>query len=203
MSHKLCRAMAMLMSLLWSAGFAAAQAGRATRNSGNNTQGKSVRVSADSAISARADRVPLSRNFAAAGLRADDLLRVWQRHIAYTFQNGYPLSELSIDFDRDRAADALGLAALAASNDADRAALEQLRNLFESLQRWSDDLVEDKRNLRLARYYMSPTALDDDPVFQKNTECGRFIALMLAGKQLAEAPPLVNNSAREMVAAAG
>ena len=130
----------------------------------------------------------LSRNFAATGLRAGELLRDWQQHIAFTFQNGYPLSEVSIFFDRDRAADALGMAALAASDDADRAALQQLRNLFTSLEQWSDSLVEDKRNLRLARYYMSPTALEDDPVFQRNTECATSIAVMLSSKQLAEIP---------------
>lgn len=125
--------------------------------------------------------------FCGCRFEADDLLGDWQRHIVNTFEKGYPLSELSIKSDRDRADDALGLAALAASNDADWAALERLRSLFESLQRWSDDLVEDKRNLRLALYYVSRTALDDDPVFQKNTECGRFIASMLAGKRPAEA----------------
>ena len=142
----------------------------------------------DSATPERADGASLSRNFAAPGLRASELLRDWQQHIAFTFQNGYPLSEVSIFFDRDRAADALGLAALAASNDADRAALQQLRNLFTSLEQWSDGLVEDKRNLRLARYYMSPTALKDDPVFQRNTECATSIAVMLSSKQLVEIP---------------
>ena len=142
----------------------------------------------DAATPERTKAAPLSRNFGTTGLRAAELLRDWQQHIAFTFQNGYPLSEASIFFDRDRAADALGLAALAASNDADRAALQQLRNLFANLQHWSDGLVEDKRNLRLALYYMSPTALDDDPVFQKNAECGRSIALMLASKQLPDAP---------------
>lgn len=130
--------------------------------------------------------LPLSRDFAAAGLRTADLLRDWQQHIAYTLQNGYPLSELSIAFDRDRAADALRSAELAASTDTDGAALEQLRNLFESLQRWSDNLVEEKRNMRLARYYMSPMALDDDAVFQKNAKCLRSITSMLASKRLAD-----------------
>lgn len=140
----------------------------------------------DSATPARADGAPLSRNFAATGLRAAELLRDWQQHIAFTFQNGYPLSEASISFDRERAADALRSAELAASTDADRAALQQLRNLFASLEHWSDGVVEDKRNLRLARYYMSATALEDDPEFQKNAKCVTFITSMLASKRLAD-----------------
>lgn len=139
-----------------------------------------------SATSERTGGVVLSQDFATTGVKAADLLRDWQQHIAFTLQNGYPLSELAIAVDRDRAADALRLAELAASNDADRVALEQLRDLFESLQRWSDNLVEEKRNMRLARYYMSPTALDDDPVFQKNEKCVRLITSMMAGKHLVD-----------------
>lgn len=142
----------------------------------------------DSVTLERADGAPLSRSFSATGLRVSELLRDWQQHIAFTFENGYPLSEATIFFDRDRAADALGLAALAASNDTDRAALVQLRNLFANLQQWSDGLVEDKRNLRLAQYYMSPTGLEDDAVFQKNTKCAISIAEMLTSKQLAKIP---------------
>jgi hypothetical protein len=186
MSNTLYRAIATLMLLSWSAGLAAAQAGRTTGNSVNNNEENSARVSSDPATREQPGAARLSRNFAAAGLRATDLLRDWQQHIAYTFQNGYPLSELSIGLDHDRAADALRLAQLEASSDADRAALEQLHNLFESLQRWSDELIEDKKNLRLAPYYMSPAELNDDAQFKKNAECAGFLARMLASGRLAE-----------------
>ena len=46
----------------------------------------------------------------------------------------------------------------------------------------------------MARYYMSPTALDDDPVFQKNTECGRFIIELQCWRASGwRRPPRVNN----------
>jgi hypothetical protein len=128
----------------------------------------------------------LSQGFAAAGLRATTLLREWQRRIAYNIRIGLPLCESCIAVDRDQAADALRLATLIASKDADHTALEELLNLFEDLQQWSDALVEDNRNMELGRYYMSPTALNDDPLFQKSAECARFLAPMLASGQLAE-----------------
>jgi hypothetical protein len=78
------------------------------------------------------------------------------------------------------------LAELLASKDADRAALEELLELFENFQRWSDALVEDNRNGELGRYYMSPTGLNDDPIFQKTAECSRFLAPMLAAGRLTE-----------------
>jgi len=78
------------------------------------------------------------------------------------------------------------LATLLASRDADRAALQELLNLFENFQRWSDALVEDLREWDLGRYYMSPTALNDDPLFQKSAECAEFLAPMLASARPAE-----------------
>ena len=77
-------------------------------------------------------------------------------------------------------------AATDARTDTDRAALQELVNLFENFQRWSDALVEDFREWDLGRYYMSPTALNDDTLFQKSAECAEFLAPMLASGRLAE-----------------
>lgn len=98
---------------------------------------------------------------------------------------GLALCESCIAIDRERAEDALRLATLLASNNADQSALQQLLNLFEGLQQWSDALVRDNRNGELGRYYMSPAALNDDPVFHKSAECEKFLAPMLASRQLA------------------
>ena len=131
-------------------------------------------------------RLRLSQDFAAAGRRATTLLRAWQGRIADTIRLHLPLCEPCIAADRDQAAEAVRLAALLASNDADRAALSQLLDLFENFQRWSDALVEDNKTGGLGRYYMSPTGLNDDPMFQKTADCARFLAPMLASRHLAE-----------------
>ena len=131
---------------------------------------------------------PLSQSFAAAGLRATTLLGGWQRRIASTIGIGLPLCESCIAADRDQAAGAVRLATLLASTDADRTALEELLNLFENVQQWSDALLEDNREWDLGRYYISSTALNDDPLFQKSAECARFLAPMLASGRLAEDP---------------
>jgi len=173
-----------LDSLLWLAETAAAQAEQTRSNPVDNGEGK-IAVTAWAAADTPAEP-RLSQDFAAAGRRATTLLRAWQGRIADTIRLHLPLCEPCIAADRDQAAEAVRLAALLASNDADRAALSQLLDLFENFQRWSDALVEDNKTGGLGRYYMSPTGLNDDPMFQKTADCARFLAPMLASRHLAE-----------------
>ena len=178
------RATLALIPLLSLAETAAAQAEQTRSDPVDNSEEKIVvNVWAEADTPAEEQ---LSRRFAAAGLRATTLLREWQRHIAYNIRIGLPLCESCIAADRDQAAEAMRLATLLASRDADHTALEELLNLFENFQRWSDALVEDLREWDLGRYYMSPTALNDDTLFQKSAECAEFLAPMLASGRLAE-----------------
>jgi hypothetical protein len=163
---------------------AAAQVGEARSDPVDDSEGKiavTVWAAADSAAEQQ-----LSQDFAAAALRATMLLREWQHHIASTIRIGLPLCESCIAEDRDQAAEALRLATLLASKDADQTALQELLDLFENFKRWSDALVEDNQNGELGRYYMSPTGLNDDPVLQKTAQCAQFLAPMLASGRLAE-----------------
>lgn len=131
----------------------------------------------------------LSRGFVAYALNAAAQIRNWQSHLAYTLQNGYPLSDSWIASDRDQAADALRLAAVAAASDTDRTALQQLLTLFGNVRSWSDARVDDERNLRLATYYVSRSALDNDESFQKNIDCTNSLTAMLASGRLEEEIP--------------
>ncbi len=140
----------------------------------------------DPAVSAQAAPAALSRDFAASAMRAAAEIRDWQLHLAYTLQSGLPLSESGIASDRDRAADALQLAALTAEGEADRAALMQLVNLFGDAQSWTDARVEDNRNLRLGNYSVSASALDDDESFQNNVSCANSLTSMLASRRFSE-----------------
>jgi hypothetical protein len=132
------------------------------------------------------DEQQLSQDFAAAGLRATTLLREWQQSIASTIRVGLLPCESCIAADRNQAGDAMRTATLLAANDADAAALQELLNLSQALQQWSDALVEDSKNAELGRYYTSPTALGDDPLFQKGAKCASFLIPMLASERLEE-----------------
>lgn len=132
---------------------------------------------------------PLSQNFVTSALKAAAQIRNWQSHLAYTLQNGYPLSDSWISSDRDQAADALRLAAVATSSGTDRTALKQLLTLFMNVQSWSDARVDDESNLRLATYYASRSALDNDESFQKNMDCTKSLTAMLASGRLEQGLP--------------
>jgi hypothetical protein len=182
-SYRVTLTLASLSSL---AQTAAAQAGQTGSDPVDNSEERGA-VTAWTAPNTPTEQ-HLSQDFAAAGLRATILLREWQQSIASTIRMGLPLCESCIALDRDQAADAVQMTTLLASTDAERTTLQELLNLFGNIQRWSDALVEDNRNGALGPYYMSATALTDDPLFQQSAECARFLAPMLASGQLAEDP---------------
>lgn len=108
----------------------------------------------------------MSRQFPAAALHALSTLREMRTDLAYTLNNGYPLEKLWLASDRDRAADALDLAVLNDSTEADHAVMRELLQYFDALQRWSDDLLVADREMRLAQQYLSPGALQNDEQYQ-------------------------------------
>jgi hypothetical protein len=184
-SEKFYEANLRLDSLLSLAETSPAQAGQTSSNPVDKSGGK-IAVTVWAAADDPSAERRLSQDFAAAGSRVNALVREWQGHIADTIRLHLPLCESCIALDREQAAEALRLAEILASKDADQAALQELLNLFGNIQRWSDALVKGNRNGELGRYYMSPTALDDDPLFQQSAECTRFLAPMLATGRLAE-----------------
>lgn len=120
------------------------------------------RQSAPAQTEAEAGGGGMSRHFSAAALQALSTLRSMRTDLDYTINNGYPLEKLWLGSDRERAADALDLAALAASTEADHATMRELLEYFDALQRWSDELLVANREMRLAQRYMTLGALQND-----------------------------------------
>ena len=87
-------------------------------------------------------------------------------HLAYTLNNGYPLSTYSVTWDGERSADALNLAAVAVSTQGEEAALQELLQYNAALQHWIDELLVAYHEMRLAEYYISPDALKNDSQYQ-------------------------------------
>jgi hypothetical protein len=133
-----------------------------------------------------ADPATLSRGFADAALNAATRLKFTERRIANSIKMGFPLGEFWIQTDFDSIDDSLRLAALSATNDADRQALQRLETEIQHLRLWSDWLIQQRRELRLADYYISPSPLDNDEKFQNTVACTNFLMSMLASGRLAE-----------------
>jgi hypothetical protein len=134
------------------------------------------------------DDSTLSRDFMRAGMEAIAQMREWASPLSYAIQNGYPVTENWIAGYREQAAHALGLASVAATTDADRRALQLLTNEFDAVRQWSDMLAEARKSMNTGKYAMSASALRDDPMSQKIVACGRFLAPMLASRNIQDDP---------------
>ncbi len=133
-----------------------------------------------------ADPSRLSRGFAVTALNAASRMQFTQRRIENSIKRGFPLGEFWIRTDLDGIDDSLRMAAVAAANDADRQALQELQDQSNRLRIWCDWLIEQNREMRLADYYISPARLDNDERFQSAVACNRFLISMLASGRLAE-----------------
>jgi hypothetical protein len=130
----------------------------------------------------------LSRNFMKAAIEELALMREWGSNVANVINNGYPVSDGWVNGYRDPAAQGLQLAQVAASTDGDHKAQQLLSNEFQSLQAWSNKLVQARANMDATNYAMSPDALRNDPSSQKLIACGHFLATMLGSGTFQDGP---------------
>jgi hypothetical protein len=130
----------------------------------------------------------LTRDFRKAGIEGISLMREWASNLANAIQNGYPVSENWVSGYRARAQNAVAIAGAAATSDDDRNAHQLLNHEFEAVQDWSNKLLEARKSMNAAKYAMSATALQNDPLSQKIVACGRFLGQMLAGGTFQDDP---------------
>jgi hypothetical protein len=123
-----------------------------------------------------------SKEFLTAGIETMSVIREWRSALANAIQNGYPVSANWVESYRGRAAQNLRLASVAASTDADQQALQLLTNELDNMHRWSDKILKARKDMDAAKY-MSPDALDNDPLFQKILNCAHSLAAMSASGQ--------------------
>jgi hypothetical protein len=132
-------------------------------------------------IANQADPAKLSTGFEVAALSAATRIQFTQRRITNSIKMGFPLGGgFWIQADLDAIDDSLRMAALAATNEADRETLQQLQNETNRLRDWCNWLIDQNRNLRLANYFISPATLDNDERYQNTVVCNNFLMSMLA-----------------------
>ena len=139
------------------------------------------------ATSMKPDPARLSPRFAATALSAAARIQFTQRRITNSIRMGFPLGGgFWIQTDLDAIDDSLRAAALTATNDADREALQELQNQTNRLRDWCEWLMDQNRNLRLANYFISPGPLNNDERYQNTVTCNHFLMSMLASGRLQE-----------------
>jgi hypothetical protein len=130
----------------------------------------------------------LSRTFMIAGIETIAQMREWASTMANAIQHGYGVTEgWEADY-REKAAYSLRQASASASTDADRSALQLLTNEFESVEAWSNELIEAKKSMDTAKYSTSSSALRNEPLSQKIISCGHFLGTMLGSAEFKDDP---------------
>lgn len=128
----------------------------------------------------------LSEPFTFAALAVTFRMQSSERRIEQSIRRGFPLGEFWIQNDMESIDDAIRVASLSVTNMADMEALQRLQAESARLRSWTSWLIEENRNLRLAEYYISGSALDNDEEFQSNLACTQFLSTMLTSRQLTE-----------------
>lgn len=182
----------MVILILWLAGFAAPQTGSSLTEDGKEHREGTIVVDVWSSASPaeakanQADLAKFSKGFTTAALNAAGRMQSTQRRIEHSIKMGFPLGGFWIQSDFDWIDESLRMATLAATNDADRTALQELEDQTNRLRLWSEWLIRENRNLRLAEYYISSSALDNDERFQNTVACTKLLISMLASGRLGE-----------------
>jgi hypothetical protein len=120
----------------------------------------------------------LSRNFASAAIAEVAEMREWRGAIGAMITYGLAASKSSAQDYHERVAEGLRQTTLSASTEADRNALQLLKNESDSLTGWANDVLAARQALNGAKT-MDPDALQNDPVLAKITSCSRFLNAML------------------------
>jgi len=150
--------------------------------------GSSASSSAPPQPEQTASNIGLTRNFMIAGIETIAQMRAWASTMANAIEHGYGVTESWAADNRGKAAISLSQASASASTDADRDALALLTNEFHSVETWSNELVEAKKNMDTAKYSMSEGALRNEPLSQKIINCGRFLGMMLGSAEFKDDP---------------
>jgi hypothetical protein len=121
----------------------------------------------------------LSKEFIRAGIEEMSIVREWRSTLTNAVQRGYPITDDWIGSFRDQARTSLRLTGVAATTDSDRNAFQLLTNVFNNMNKLSDQFLEANRT----RTYISPDALNNHPLDQRILNCAHSLAAMAANGQ--------------------
>jgi hypothetical protein len=121
----------------------------------------------------------LSKEFIRAGIEEMSIVREWRSTLTNAVQRGYPITDDWISSFRDQARTGLRLVGVAATTDSDRSAFQLLTNVFNNMNKLSDQFLEANRTMT----YIAPDALNNHPLDQRILNCAHSLAAMAANGQ--------------------
>lgn len=141
-------------------------------------------VHEDSSASSGARPAPggLSKDFIREAIEQMSIVREWRSTLTTAVQRGYPITDDWTANFRDQARKGLRLVQVAATTESDRNAFVLLTNVFNHMNNLSDRFLEANRT----RTYISPDALNNDPLDQSILNCAHSLAAMAANGQFVD-----------------
>jgi hypothetical protein len=123
----------------------------------------------------------LSRDFSSAAISALAAMREWRVAVRAMVLYGLAVSETWVQTYHRQTLDALEQASVAASTEADKNALQLLRNEADMITAWANQVEADRQQLN-AEKVVDPNALKDDPTLAKIQKCSQFLnSMVLSG----------------------
>jgi len=105
-------------------------------------------------------------------------MREWKGAIGSVVTSGMPVVGTWSQDYHDRVDADLMQAALAASTEPDRQALQPLEQEFALLTAWADDVLGERKALNAAKT-IDPNSLQNDQSLAKISQCGEFLSSMI------------------------
>ena len=117
-----------------------------------------------------------SKDFMRAGIEEMTIIREWRSALLSGVENNVPITSDWTATYRGQAFTSLRLAAVAATTDADRSAYQLLRAEFDNMDRFNNQVVESRKNMK----YLTAEDLRNDPLNLQIMDCARAMSAMAA-----------------------
>lgn len=120
----------------------------------------------------------LSKDFASSGVAAIAEMREWRGAIGAMITYGLVVSDSWAQQYHDEVEASIAQAELVATTEADKNALSLLRDEFDKLSSWADEVQAARQSLNGAKT-VDPNALQNDTQLAQIKDCSRFLNSMI------------------------
>jgi hypothetical protein len=129
----------------------------------------------------------LSRDFSSAAISALAAMREWRVAVRAMILYGLAVSETWVQAYHQQSIDALQQASVVASSEADKNALQLLRNETDMMTAWANQVESDRQQLN-GEKVVDPNALKDDTTLAKIQKCSQFLNSMVLSASFNDDP---------------
>jgi hypothetical protein len=127
----------------------------------------------------------LSVDFKRAAIAELSEMREWRGAVGAMITYGLAASDQTASDYHDRCEDGLNQVSVSVATDADGRALQLLRNQFNNMTAWANQILAERKALNGART-ANPSLQQNDRALQNITACGRFLNQMIVSGNSAD-----------------